>query len=189
MLPNDLKKNQTRTIIVACITLVIGVLFCCSLTFADGLSWLIGGSLCFTGILCVINSIIQAKSLLTLDGILGAVSTAFGIMFIIKQLAQVLLDFVPYLMIAIGLIMIVEAFLARFARYNSLAVFIIALVVGTSFTALGFCLMFIKSWARVAALIFGVILIVVSLYALITTVLAKKNARNERRPSDHPMLK
>ena len=106
-----------------------------------------------------------------------------------KQLEQVLLDFVPYLMIAIGLIMIVEAFLARFARYNSLAVFIIALVVGTSFTALGFCLMFIKSWARVAALIFGVILIVVSLYAIITTLLAKKNARNERRPSDHPLLK
>jgi hypothetical protein len=129
------------------------------------------------------------KSLLTLDGILGAVSIAFGIMFVVKQLAFVLLAFVPYLMIAIGVIMIIEAFLSKFARYNSLALFIIALIVGTAFTALGFCLMFIPSWAKAAALIFGVILIVVSLYALITTLLAKKNARNERRPSDHPMLK
>lgn len=188
MLPNDLKKNQTRTIIVACITLVIGVLFCCSLTFADGLSWLIGGSLCFAGILCVINSIIQTKSLLTLDGILGAVAIAFGVMFVVKQLAQVLLDFVPYLMIAIGIIMFVEAFLSRFARYNSLAIFIIALIVGTSFTALGFCLMFIKSWAKVAAVIFGIILIVVSLYTIITILLAKKNARYEAR-GNHPLLK
>ena len=188
MLPNNLKKNQTRTIVTACITLIIGVLFCCSLTFADGLSWLIGGSLCFTGILCVINSIIQVKSLLTVDGVVGTVATAFGVMFIIKQLAQVLLDFVPYLMIAIGVIMIVEAFLSKFARYNSLALFIIALIVGTSFTALGFCLMFIEAWARVAALIFGVILIVVSLYTLITILLAKKNARNER-PGNNPLLK
>ncbi len=174
MLPKNLTANRTRTIIVSCITLVLGVLFCCSMSFGAGLSWLIGGALCFAGILYVVNSIIELKSLLTMYGILGAGAISFGIMFIINQLAQVLVDYVPYLMIAIGVVVLVDAFLSKFARYNSTLLFVIMLVVGTCVTALGFCLMFIPALSKIAAIVFGCILIVASLYTLISLAIKKK---------------
>ncbi len=167
MLPKKFTSNKTRTIIVACITLVLGVLFCCSMSFGSGLSYLIGGSLCFAGILFIINSIIEARALVTVNGVVGFGALSFGIMFMIKQLAGILLDYVPYLMIAIGVLLLVDAFLSKFARYNSTVQFVITLVFGTVLTTLGFCLMFIPALSKIAAVVFGCMLIIASLYTLI----------------------
>ncbi|MBQ8545509.1 MAG: hypothetical protein IJ437_01035 [Clostridia bacterium] len=174
MLPKKFKANQTRTIVVASITLVIGVLFCCSLNFGDGLSWLIGGSLCFAGALYIINSMVKYRSLFTAEAIIGVGAVSFGIMFMIEKLAHILLAYVPYLMIAIGIAVIIEAFLSKFARYNSIVEFIITLIVGMGITALGFCLMFIPGWTNIAAVVFGCILIAISLYTLISLFLSRK---------------
>lgn len=174
MLPDKLKKNKTRTIVVSSITLVLGVLFCCSLNFSDGLSWLIGGSLCFAGVLYLINSMVKYRSWFTGEAIIGVGAVSFGIMFMVDRLAGILLNYVPYLMIAIGIAIIVEAFLTKFARYNSTVEFVITLVVGIVITALGFCLMFITEWQKVAAVVFGCILIATSLYTLITLFLSRE---------------
>lgn len=174
MLPNKLKKNKTRTIVVSSITLVLGVLFCCSLNFGDGLSWLIGGSLCFAGALYLINSMVKYRSWFTGEAIVGIGAVSFGILFMVDKLAHILLNYVPYLMIAIGIAIIVEAFLTKFARYNSTVEFVITLVVGIVITALGFCLMFITEWQKVAAVVFGCILIATSLYTLITLFLSRE---------------
>lgn len=167
MLPKNFTANKTRTIIAACITLVLGVLFCCSMSFGNGLNYLIGGSLCFAGILFIINSIIEAKALLTVNGFIGFASLSFGIMFMIKHLAQTLIDYVPYLMIAIGVLLFIDAFLSQFVRYNSTPQFIITLVSGAALTTLGFCLMFIPVLQKIAAVVFGCMLIIASLYTLI----------------------
>ena len=173
MLPKDFTVNKTRTIIVSCITLVIGVLFCCSLSFGQkGLSWLIGGTLCFAGVLYIINSIIYAKTLLSMYGILGAGAVSFGIMFIIDSLSGILLRYVPFLMIAIGVIVLSDAFLCKFARYKSTVQFVIMLVLGACITTLGGCL-FIPALANIASIIFGCILIVMSLYTLISLAIKK----------------
>ena len=167
MLPKNFTANKTRTIVVSCITLVLGVLFCCSMSFGNGLNYLIGGTLCFAGILFIVNSIIEAKALLTVNGFIGFASLSFGIMFVIKHLAQTLLDYVPYLMIAIGVLLFVDAFLSQFVRYNSTAQFVIMLVSGSVLTILGLCLMFIPALQKIAAVVFGCILIIASLYTLI----------------------
>ena len=174
MLPKNFTNNKTKTIIVSCITLILGVLFCCSLSFGTGLSWLMGGSLCFAGIMYIINSILERRSLLTMAGIIGFGAVAFGVMFIAKSLAQILIDFVPYLMIAIGILLFIEAFLAKFTRYHSITIFVIVIVVSVAFLALGICLMAIPSWSRVASIIFGCILIIASLYTLLSLVINKK---------------
>ena len=173
MLPKSFTNNKPRTIVVSSITLILGVLFCCSMSFGSGLSWLIGGTLCFAGILYIINSIVYAKSMLTMYGLLGAGAISFGVMFIIKQLAQILVDYVPYLMIAIGVVVLIDAFLSKFVRYSSTLTFVIMLVSGALITTLGFCLMFIGALSKIAAIVFGCILIVASLYTLISLALKK----------------
>ena len=174
MLPKNFTTNKTRTIIVSCITLILGVLFCCSLSFSAGLSWLMGGSLCLAGIMYIINSVMERRSLLTINGIIGFGAVAFGVMFIAKKLAQVLVDFVPYLIIAIGVLLLIEAFLAKFSRCHTIAVFVIVIVISVLFLAFGICLMVIPSWSSVAAVVFGCILIIASLYTLLSLVLNKK---------------
>ena len=174
MLPKKLKKDQTRTIVVSGITLVIGILFCCSKSLGGGLSWLFGAALCLAGALYIINAIVKQRSLFNSDAMFGICTLSFGIMFIVKSLAYILIDYVLYVMIAIGIAIIIEAFLTKFFRYNSSAEFIITLIVGALVTALAFCLKYIPGWDQFAAVVFGGILIAISLYTLITLFISRE---------------
>ena len=130
MLPKKLKKDKSRTIVASCVTLIIGILFCCSKSFGNGLDWLIGLALCLAGALYIINAIIKLRSLFNSDAIFGLCALSFGIMFIVNSLSGILIKYVLYVMIAFGVAIIVEAFLSKFFRYNSTAEFIITLIVG-----------------------------------------------------------
>lgn len=178
MLPRKLTKDKTRTAITSCIMLVIGILFCCSLSLGEGLSWLIGAALCLTGAIYIINSIVKDRTLFNSDAIFGVCTLSFGVMFIIDVLAYVLISYVLYIMIGIGIAIIIEAFLAKFARYNTTTEFVITLIVGAVVTALAFCLKFIPGWDRVAAVVFGCILIAISLYTLITLLVVHGKNRD-----------
>jgi uncharacterized membrane protein HdeD (DUF308 family) len=99
---SPLKNNHTRTIVISCIALVIGILLCCSISLGQLLSWFIGIAISLCGVMYIVNSILQKKSVLNADAILGAILTAFGVMFIIDQMASIIIAFLPYLMIAVG---------------------------------------------------------------------------------------
>ena len=173
MLPKKLKKDTSRSVVASCVTLIIGILFCCSKSFGNGLSWLIGAALCLAGALYILNALIKQRSLFNSDAIFGICTLSFGIMFIVKSLAYILIDYVLYVMIAIGAAIIIEAFMSKFFRYNSTPEFIITLVVGILVTALAFGLMFIPGWIQFAAVVFGCILIAISLYTLINLFISR----------------
>ncbi len=168
-----LENNHTRTIVVSCIALVIGILLCCSISLGELLSWFIGIAIALCGVMYVVNSILQKKTVLNADAILGAILVAFGVMFIKDELANIIIGFLPYLMIAIGLVILGDAFLAKFTRNCSLTIFIVMLIVGTAITTLGFCFMFIGAWADALSIALGCLLIIISVYSLITTFVAK----------------
>ncbi len=172
-----IQTADVRSIIAACITLVIGVLFTCSLSFGiRGLSWLIGISLCVAGVVYILNSLTQRKALLTGEGILGAGVLTFGIMFIMRQMASIIVDFIPFLMIMVGAAIFIDAFLAKLVRKEENVVkFICGLAMGAVVTALGFCLKFIHGWADKAAMVLGVIMIVYAVYVLLSAFIVKKN--------------
>lgn len=165
------QNNHTRTIVVSCIALVIGILLCCSISLGDLLSWFIGIAVALCGAMYVVNSILQSKTVLNADAILGAVLIAFGVMFIKDSLANIIVGFLPYLMIAIGIVVLTDAFLAKFLRNCALAVFIVMLIVGTIITTLGFLFMFL--WENIFSIALGCVLILVSVYSLIKTFVAK----------------
>ena len=170
---NPLRNNHTRTIVVSCIALVIGILLCCSVSLGELLSWFIGIAISLCGVMYIVNSILQKKSVLNADSVLGAILVAFGIMFIVQSLADILIGFLPYLMIAIGFVVLADAFLAKFARNCSVGVFIVMLIIGTAVTTLGFCFMFIGGWANALSIALGCLLIIISVYSLITTFVEK----------------
>lgn len=167
------ENNHTRTIVISCIALVIGILLCCSISLGELLSWFIGIAIALCGAMYIINSILQKRTVLNAESVFGAILIAFGIMFIIKRLANIIVGFLPYLMIAIGIVVLADAFLAKFVRHCSLVVFIVMLVIGTALTALGFCFMFINVWQNALSIALGCVLIIVSVYSLIKTFVAK----------------
>ena len=66
-------QEGMRSLVVAAVVFVIGVLFCCSMSMGlNGLSWLIGFSLMVAGILYFVNSIAHKKALATMEGVMGA---------------------------------------------------------------------------------------------------------------------
>lgn len=172
---SPLKNNHTRTIVISCIALVIGILLCCSISLGQLLSWFIGIAISLCGVMYIVNSILQKKGVLNADAILGAILTAFGVMFIIDQMASIIIAFLPYLMIAVGVIFLSESFLAKFARNCHLAVFIILLILGVAITTLGFLFIFLWNINEVLSIALGCILIVTAVYTLIKTFVEKNS--------------
>lgn len=172
----EISNEGLKTVVFACILLVVGVLFACSPSFGiKGLSYLIGGSLTVIGLVFSVNSLMKRKLLLTVDGMSGAAIAAFGIMFIARGYASIILDFIPWLMISVGIALIVDAFLRKFARgEGSKLRFAIQLILGALTVAIGFCVKFIDGWAGYSGMVLGIILIAYALFMIVSVVFFNK---------------
>lgn len=158
----QMSNEQMKSIVTAAILFVIGVLFCCSLTFgARGLSWLIGVSISITGIIFLINTVKARKSIANLSGFLGAILIGFGIMFISDRMADIIINFVPWCLIAIGATLAIDAFLVKFVKKDATTTrFVGELVLGLLAVALGVCLKVITGFANYATAMLGAFMIV-----------------------------
>ncbi len=168
-----LNSQDQNTILFACAILIIGIMFCCF--GVQMLSYIIGGCIIFFGVIFVVNSILRTRALLTTNGLIGMLLSAFGSMIIVRNLAGIIFDFIPWIMVFVGTLIAADSFLRYFLRKDiHITVFVTELVVGIIVTALGFCVRFIDNFANFASVVFGIVLIVYSLFTIFTT-LVKKN--------------
>lgn len=172
-----LSNEQMSSLFTSIIILVIGVLFCCSRAMGvTGTSWLIGISFAVTGITFLVNAVIQHKSMLNTAGILGSALLAFGAMFTVQDLAQIIFNYIPFFLIAVGAVVLIDAFLRKFAKKEiSTGNCVFQILVGLGTLALGFCLKFISSFAEFASLVLGLIIIAYSLIAIVSVFVNKKD--------------
>ena len=172
-----LSNEQKSSLFTSIIIFVIVVLFCCSRAMGvTGTSWLIGISLAVTGITFLINAVIQYKSMLNTTGILGSALLAFGAMFTVQDLAQVIFNYIPFFLIIVGAVIFIDAFLRKFAKKEiTTGVCVCQILIGLGTLALGFCLKFIASFAEFASLVLGLIIIAYSLIAIASVFTNKKS--------------
>lgn len=177
----QISNEQMKSIVTAAILFVIGVLFCCSLTFgARGLSWLIGVSISITGIMFLINTVKARKSIANLPGFLGAVLIGFGIMFILERMANIIISFIPWGLIAVGATLATDAFLVKFVKKNATtARFVVELVLGLLTAALGICLKVISGFADYAAAMLGAFMIVYAILMVFNALTKKETVDAE----------
>jgi hypothetical protein len=143
----------------------------------NGLSMIAGFILLIIGILFVINAILIGKNVFTTNGMLGVVLFTLGLMFMVHKLAGIIVTFIPWFMIVLGGVIIIDAFLGKYSRNNeSLTTFIIKIVVGSIALILGLCLRLIDNFAEYAAVIMGVLMIIYSGY-LIFLAFTSKNTQ------------
>ena len=175
-----LEKKEIKTLIFSAILLVVGVLFCCSLAMGNkAVSWIIGLSLIVFGIFCIINAFTSKKDLMTVDGIIGAAIIAFGLLFAGNELTWVIFNYIPFLLMAIGVIFIADAIIKIIKDNGKTTVkYIIELIIGVIALALGLCLKFINGFSDFCSVILGVVLIIYSIYLFSTILLSKPEKKD-----------
>jgi len=173
----ETQKNSTvlaEKIITDLILIAIGVLFC--LKIASGtVGIIIGVALCLYGAINVVLAATRKHSLFSVQGVLSGVIIALGVAFIAEKLLSNFVRITPYLLCGVGLVFVLDAFLARFHRKDAnLFWFVLEFVVGAACLVLGLCLLFIESFRGSASVIFGVSLVVFGAYELVLLAAKKK---------------
>ena len=165
----QLRNDEIARIVYIVVMIVFGVLFCCSMSLVTStLSIVIGVALIIASLAMLITSYLETRSITTMSGFMSAAILAFGILFIVNNLAGIIFSYIPYILIVWGFYMFVDAFLLRFVRNNNnIMIFVIELVLGAVAITLGFCLLYVDGFYEYAGLIFGIILILAGVYQLL----------------------
>ena len=174
MSTNASKSALAEKIIVAMVLMAVGVLFCVNLA-ANVISIVIGVAMCLYGAVQLILLLVDNKSMLCATGLLAGVVIAIGIVFIAKKLLTVFVSMVPYILLVVGVILVVDSLLGYLARKDiHVVMFALELTVGLGCVALGLCLLLVDGFKSSANIVFGVVLIVSSALQLTSLVPAKK---------------
>ena len=167
-------NEKVRTLVVAIILLIIGILFCCSLSMGSkALSIVIGVSLIVLGAVLLATSYMATKGLIAGAAIGGAALIAIGIWFIVDNLAAKILAYIPFFLIVAGCIFIVDAILAIAVRKEGVVAFVVEFLIGAAALTLGCCLRYVDGFAEYTALIVGIVIILYSSYTIVKTFLKK----------------
>lgn len=173
-----LNNKGLKSVIFALILLAVGILFCFSKSIGDeGLSTIFGSVLIVIGVIFIITSIVDNRKLITVEGIGGGAIIAFGILIIASKLTATLIKgYLPYLLICISSVTLLDAIIAMAlkVRKNQLRL-VLEVFVGIALLALGICLMVIKNFDQHTYLILGIVLIMYSMFILISTIMKKSN--------------
>lgn len=171
------KTALAEKVIVALVLMAVGVLFCLQLA-GNVISIVIGVAMCLYGAVQLVLLLVNHKSMLCATGLLAGVLMAVGIAFIVKKLLTVFVATVPFILLVVGAILLIDALVGYLARKDlHVVVFALELLVGVACVALGLCLMLVegfKSWANV---VFGVVLIVSAALQLVALMPAKKRKK------------
>lgn len=167
---------RLKSLLVACVFLIMGILFICSLALGvSGLSYLIGTTLIVIGVLYIVISIVKRRGLLSTEGMIGCSVLSFGIMFMTHQLANIIVAYIPWLLISVGVAIILDALLRKFIKNDpSLAKFVCELVLGGITLVFGICVKFISALSGYAVAVLGAALVVFAFAMIISAVFFKK---------------
>ena len=176
----SLNVEELKTIIMASLLIVIGLLFCCSLAMGiSGLSVIIGLIIIILGTLFMLNAIFTNNSLISGGGLGGIFIVAFGIMFISNNLAVIIFSYIPWLLIVLGSALIIDALLGKFLyKSNNSFDFTLKLIVGGVSAVLGLCLLLITGFMEYSSIVLGILLIVYGIYIIFSKFIRRETPPN-----------
>lgn len=164
-----LNLDEMKTVVLAVLLMIIGILFCCSIAMGiGGLSVIIGLVLMVVGVLFLLNTLLNASNLYSVECVVGVLALALGILFIDIELAGIIFWFIPWVLIVGGIIVLADCILGKIVRKtDSTFIFVLKLVVGIVALILGLCLRLINGFMEYSSIILGVLMIAYSLYMLV----------------------
>ncbi|MBO7369285.1 MAG: hypothetical protein J6U25_03270 [Clostridia bacterium] len=163
------KSKNFMPLILGGIILAVGILFCFEARLGvQIISYIVGAALIVIGLIYAIESALKDRSTLNAGVIAASLYIALGITVIWQNLASVLLALLPILLIVLGSVILIDAFLYFFVRKGSVLWFVVELIIAAVLIALGICILTIAEVRNVASIIFGVVLIILAIYIIVT---------------------
>lgn len=170
-----MSKEKTLKLIQYILLIVIGILFACSIAEVKIIQYCIGAGLLVYGLFLLIKCVYTTKSLVLVEGISGALLIALG--------AGTLSNYIPLvgfgesaiavIIAAVGSLFILDSIIKFVGKKNSMA--IAELVVGLVLLALGLMLALWSDFKQFLWVIFGVLLAVYGIYAIVILLTNSKS--------------
>ncbi len=157
--------------ISAVLTIIIGVAFFFSINAGVGaLSIIIGAELIIAGVLGLIGELIREKQISGQAGVWSAFIIAFGILCIESNLEMHVYWLISYALITVGVVYLIDAFLAFFVRKEPFLMFIIGAAIGVLALVVGICLRTVNGFADFCSVVIGIILVIYGVYNLVVSL-------------------
>ena len=178
-----LVSEKTMSLIIACVLLLAGILFCISPAIGEASAGIvIGIGVILVGLILGMKDFLTEKTLISRGVLIGSAIAALGIYCAADgSIVSKVIGVIPYVLITAGVCITADAILLKTIREkNNNKKFGIELSVGIACIVLG-CLIFALSFFRKAlAVIIGILLIIGSAYYLLQMfklLPAKKQAK------------
>ena len=175
---NSVVKFNIDKISYAITLLVIGILFCFNLA-SRTVSLVAGIVLILLGVVNLLSFVLGHLSMINSSLFSNAFVITLGIYFIIKDIVSIVIDYVPYLMIVVGAIIIIDAILGKVMRKenSNLMKFIIILLIGIIILTVGLLIVFVPEIHSRVNLFIGIVLIVYSIYLLVNMAVKSRSKK------------
>ena len=176
MAKTALNKPYVTELIAIALLIVFGILFITADYLADNvLSWIFGSILILYAILLLAQAYSETHSLTSVTGILSAFIGAFGVLFIVRNLASIIFAYIPFMLIFMGAYLIIDSIiLITSRRKNDYTLFSIELIIGIAALVIGICLIYVDDFAKYTSLVFGIILLAIGAYNLILFMFSRR---------------
>ena len=177
----DRKMMSIMPVIAGTAMTVVGVLFCFETQMGtQALSYIVGIAMIVLGAIYSLIAALSLKTLLTPSIMSASLMISLGIAFISYNLAHIIILLMPIILIVVGGVIFLDAFLLFFIRKGKQRVlfFVIELIMGAVAIALGICTINIDGFRQAASIIFGAALAAIGIY-IIVNYFVKRSKREE----------
>ena len=174
------KLNRTMLIIIAAFLIVVGILFCLSVSIGtDAANIVLSIALVLGGLVPVLRSLVNDNRIITAKALLGGAVIALGVFSFVYNIALILLLLLPFLMLVVGVFSVTEAFVMLFVRgERNKPLFITEIVIAVVMITLGILILSIEAVGNASGIIFGIMVLFAGVYTMIMTLAVKDDGDN-----------
>ena len=167
-------------VLISALALITGILFCCGISTAVSIT--LGVILCLYSIINFIVICVGRRPLFGTTGILDAIIFAVGIAFCVHDLSTIIVLLIPYVMVTIGSLIVIDSFVYFFfLRHQSIARLVLFAICGSILTALGLAFVingdFKNNYSQLAT---GLLLCIASAILLTTSIIGMVKERKQK---------
>lgn len=155
-------------LVEAIVFIVVGILFCCSLSVDNIISYFLGTVLLLGGLITFGAALIERKTVMCSEGLSAAAMMTVGILCFIESLPFV--DLLAMFLIVMGAFMLFDGLLGLALKKKAVPM-IVELVLGAIIFTLGMCLWFIGDFRQYTEIVVGVIFIVIGVLLLTASLI------------------
>jgi hypothetical protein len=168
-------SSKGMLIIESTLLLIIGILFCCSISVNQMVNYCLGILLILCGIFTIVTCYIQKHTAFSAEGVSASGLISLGVFCFLVGFN--FSAFIDLFLATAGALLLLDGVIGLISKRNTTAV-IVELVLGAVMITLGLCLWLIPKFGTYSEVVMGVIFIVLGVFGLVFAFLPDSKKKN-----------